>query len=200
MPWFAHFCTGWPRAKQNPGNWIDETKTYLWDIQGAMNSGDTHACHPLQRSPTYYTATSSPPNPKNLGYHENPAPMVTAAAGTSIKLMFGGNGHSRGAPMDKLGDPGRVSVYWAGEKEREIVDVKEFTSEYLVQEDGFSDESFSFPADMNIKSSGQGLIDKGNWMTLRLPECMEQGRHMMVWVWSFQGMDRFSTCFDVMVQ
>jgi hypothetical protein len=85
-------------------------------------------------------------------------------------------------------------------REREIVDVKEFTSEYLVQEDGFSDESFSFPADMNIMSSGQGLIDKGNWMTLRLPECMEQGRHMMVWVWSFQGMDRFSTCFDVMVQ
>jgi hypothetical protein len=197
MPSFAHLCNGWPRAKQNPGDWVDETIHYLYDIQGAINSGDTHACHPNQRTPTYYT---SPPYPAGLAHQLNPAPMATAAAGSSLRLMFGGNGHSRGAPMDKTGDPGKVSVYWAGEKEREIVDVKEFTPEYLVQENGFSDESFAFPADMNIKSSGQGLIDKGNWMTLRLPECMKKGRHMMVWVWSFQGMDRFSTCFDVMVE
>jgi hypothetical protein len=24
MPWYADLCHGWPRAKQNPGNWIDE--------------------------------------------------------------------------------------------------------------------------------------------------------------------------------
>jgi hypothetical protein len=40
--------------------------------------------------------------------------------------MFGGNGHSRGNfGSVNTGDPGKVSVYWAGEKEKEIVDVKE---------------------------------------------------------------------------
>jgi hypothetical protein len=59
-------------------------------------------------------------------HHDAPAPMATAAAGSSIKLMFGGNGHSRGNFGGvNTGDPGKVSVYWAGEKEKEIVDVKE---------------------------------------------------------------------------
>jgi hypothetical protein len=58
--------------------------------------------------------------------HNAPAPMATAHAGGSIKLMFGGNGHSRGNFGGvNTGDPGKVSVYWAGQKEREIVDVKE---------------------------------------------------------------------------
>jgi hypothetical protein len=29
---------------------------------------------------------------------------------------------------------------------------------------------------------------------------MKKGRHMMVWVWSFSGQMRFSTCFDVMIK
>jgi hypothetical protein len=37
-------------------------------------------------------------------------------------------------------------------------------------------------------------------LTYDRPECMEKGRHMMVWVWSFGGEKRFSTCFDVMIE
>ena len=32
-PWFADLCHGWPRAKQNPGNWIKESDDYLWDLR-----------------------------------------------------------------------------------------------------------------------------------------------------------------------
>ncbi|KAH8721587.1 hypothetical protein GQ44DRAFT_741803 [Phaeosphaeriaceae sp. PMI808] len=165
MPWFAHFCKGWPRSKQNPGDWIEETNTYLWDIQDAVfNKKDTHACHPNQRSPTYHLTGATP----SLKNHQNPAPMATAKAGSSIKLMFGGNGHSRGANAGGNGDAGRVGVYWAGKPETEIVDIKELTKDNLIQENGFSEESFSFPEDLKVQSPSQGLIDKGNWMTLEL--------------------------------
>lgn len=47
--------------------------------------------------------------------------MGTSRAGSSIKIMFGGNGHSRGDFGGvKTGDPGRVAIYWAGAVEREI--------------------------------------------------------------------------------
>lgn len=94
--------------------------------------------------------------------------MATAAAGSSIKLMFGGNGHSRGANAGGNGDPGRVAVYWAGAPETELVDINDLTKETLLQENGFSDESFAFPADMGVWKPEQGLVDKGNWMTLHL--------------------------------
>lgn len=94
--------------------------------------------------------------------------MATAAAGSSIKLMFGGNGHSRGANAGGQGEPGTVSVYWAGKKETEITDMKELNNETLVQENGFSEESFAFPEDKAVWMPQQGLVDKGNWMTLRL--------------------------------
>jgi hypothetical protein len=59
-------------------------------------------------------------------HHDAPAPMATAHAGSSIKLMFGGNGHSRGNFGGvNTGDPGKASLYWAGETEKEIADVKE---------------------------------------------------------------------------
>ncbi|KAI4636311.1 hypothetical protein J4E83_001265 [Alternaria metachromatica] len=126
--------------------------------------------------------------------------MATAAAGSPITLMFGGNGHSRGnfGGVEK-GDPGRVSVYWAVSKEKEIVDVKEFTKENLVQDNGFSEESFAYPADLKV-TAPPALQDKGNWQTVHLPECMEKGRHMMVWVWNFDGANKYSTCFDVMIE
>jgi hypothetical protein len=94
--------------------------------------------------------------------------MATAAAGSSITLLFGGNGHSRGnfGGVEK-GDPGKVSVYWAGSKEKEIVDVKELTEENLVQRNGFSEESFAYPADTKVTAPPQ-LHDKGNWQTLHL--------------------------------
>ncbi|KAH3946616.1 hypothetical protein HBH98_081710 [Parastagonospora nodorum] len=196
MPWYAHLCHGWPRFKQNPGDWVDETITYLWDLEGAAGKKDIHACHPDQRNPTYHLIA---PDAK-LPHHSNSAPMATATAGASIKLMFGGNGHSRGSSAGGKGDPGKVAIYWAGEKEKELVNVSELTPDTLVQENGFSEESFAFPADLNVWTPPQGLFDKGNWQTLRLPECMEKGRHMMVWVWSFGGKARFSTCFDVMIK
>lgn len=198
MPWYAHYCLGWPRAKQNPGDWVDETVHYLWDIQKAIQNKDTHACHPNQRTPTYHTTAVT--NDPDLLFHQNPAPMATAAAGGEVKLMFGGNGHSRGANAGENGNPGNVSVYWLGASEQEIVDIKEFTQDNLLQRNGFSEESFAFPEDMAVRTPAQGLVDKGNWMTLKLPGCMEKGRHMMVWVWSFGGQNRFSTCFDIMIQ
>lgn len=94
--------------------------------------------------------------------------MATATAGGSIKLMFGGNGHSRGYNAGGQGEPGKASIYWAGEKEKELIDISELTPDTLVQENGFSDESFAFPADMKIWTPELGLFDKGNWQTLKL--------------------------------
>jgi hypothetical protein len=94
--------------------------------------------------------------------------MATAKPGTSIKLMFGGNGHSRGANVGENGDPGRVGVYWAGAPETEIVYTKDLNADTLLQENGFSEESFAFPGDMGVRTPQQGLVDKGNWMTLKL--------------------------------
>ncbi|CAO2649705.1 Nn.00g009970.m01.CDS01 [Neocucurbitaria sp. VM-36] len=119
MPWFADLCHGWPRAKQNPGDWIEESSNYIWDLGLAASKGDTHACHPSQRTPTYHLTAKDP----KLPFHTAPAPMATAAAGSNIKLMFGGNGHSRGDNVGGNGDPGRVVVYWKGEAEAEIGDV-----------------------------------------------------------------------------
>jgi hypothetical protein len=164
MPWFAEtYCKAYPRAKQYGGNWIDESSNYVWNIaaesfnMGAAKPPDTHACPPEQRTPTYY------PN----------APMKTAAPGDSIKLYFGGNGHTRGSNAGGTSNPnplgpGTVSVYWKGAPEQEIVDISEFTPENLLQSNGFADESFSYPADPNIKTPDQGLVDKGNWQTLKL--------------------------------
>ncbi|CBX91231.1 hypothetical protein IAQ61_010583 [Plenodomus lingam] len=88
--------------------------------------------------------------------------MASAHAGDSIKLLFGGNGHSRADFGGvRTGDAGRVAVYWKGEKEREIVDVAEYTEENKVQENGFSEESFAYPEDEGVVSPPE-LQDKGN--------------------------------------
>ncbi|KAF1916668.1 hypothetical protein BDU57DRAFT_548325 [Ampelomyces quisqualis] len=168
MPWFAHLCHAWPRAKQNPGDWIDESSNYLWALTPDSPETETgkFACHPDQRTPTYFASSTSPS--ANHVFHSAPAPMATSSPGQSLKLLFGGNGHSRGANAGENGDPGRVGVYWAGLKETELIHLSDLNSSTLVQENGFSEESFSFPADMNVKSPEEGLVDKGNWMTLRL--------------------------------
>jgi hypothetical protein len=196
MPWYQQFCHGYPRALQAGGNWIEESSNYVWNIaaesfnMGPSKPSDTHACPPEQRTPTYLEG----------------APMKTAAAGDSIRLFFGGNGHTRGyntggtVNPNPLG-PGSVSVYWKGAPEQEITDISEFTPQNLLQSNGFSDESFSYPADPSIKSPEAGLVDKGNWQTLQLPANMAPGRHMMVWVWTYGGSNapQWSTCFDVMI-
>jgi len=89
QPEYAYFCHGWPRAKQNPGDWIEETNEYLYTV----SDKDPHACHPNQRAPSQFLDAPA----AGLKHHKNPAPMATAKAGESIKLMFGGNGHSRGS-------------------------------------------------------------------------------------------------------
>jgi hypothetical protein len=109
--------------------------------------------------------------------------MTTATPGSTIRLRYGGNGHARGAnvPGGQDGNPGTVSVYWKGKPEAEIVDISELTKENLLQTQGFSDNSFSYPADPKIVSPTQGLIDKGNWFEVKLPATMAPGRHMMTW-------------------
>lgn len=125
--------------------------------------------------------------------------MATVSPGGTIKLRYGGNGHTRGATAGKNNDPGRVSVYWAGKKETEINTIDEFTDANRIAQAGFSDESFSYPADPSIISPTQGLIDKGNWMEVTMPTNMEAGRHMLVWVWSYDDAPQWSTCFDVQI-
>jgi hypothetical protein len=163
MPWYANLCHGWPRAKKNPGDWVEESSWYVWDLQ-AQPKSDTHACNPFQSTPTYHLGRTDPALP-----HQNsPAPMATASAGSSIKLMYGGNGHSRGANAGGKGDPGRVGVYWGGGPERELADLRDLNKKTLLQEAGFSDESFAYPENPDIWRPEQGLVDKGNWMTLKL--------------------------------
>jgi hypothetical protein len=163
MPWYAYLCHGWPRAKKNPGDWKEESEWYLWDLQKERAVGDTHACNPFQRTPTYHLGRSDP----SLPNHYSPAPMATASAGSSIKLMYGGNGHSRGANAGGKGNPGRVSVYWGGGPGKELADISDLNEKTLLQEAGFSDESFAYPEDQNVWMPPQ-LQDKGNWMTLKL--------------------------------
>jgi hypothetical protein len=94
--------------------------------------------------------------------------MATAAAGSNITPMFGGNGHSRGANAGGNGNARCVGVYWAGKPETGILHVKELDEMNSVQENGFSEESLAFPADMSVRSPAKGLADKENTMTLNL--------------------------------
>lgn len=181
---FPEKCHGWPRAKANPGNWIDESSNFSWNIAAKTFEGDRSACHPSQRSPSQLAD----------------APMATASAGETIKLRYGGNGHTRGATAGANNDPGLVSVYWAGAAETEISTIDEFVDANRIGQAGFAADSFSYPADTSIISPAQGLVDKGNWMDLTMPDDIEPGRHMMVWVWSFNDAPQWSTCFDVQIE
>jgi hypothetical protein len=121
-----------------------------------------------------------------------------------IRLRYGGNGHTRGSNAGSDGSPGTVKVFWKGAPEQEIVDISEFTPNNTLHTQGFADDSFSYPANPSIKSPTQGLIDKGNWMELRLPD-MAPGRHMMVWAWFYVDGTKtervqWTTCFDVIIQ
>jgi len=188
QPNLLQYCHGWPRNKPNPGNWIDLSQTYTWNLgANAWNGGksqgaDTHACPAEQRSPTYQAN----------------APMATAQPGGLIRLRFAGNGHSRGFNVG--GDPGTVSVYWKGAPEQEITDTSEFTTQNQLATGGFAGDAFVIPADPNVKTPAEGLSDFGNWLPVQLPANMQAGRHMMVWVWSYKDTVQWSTCFDVMIQ
>ncbi|KAK3380799.1 hypothetical protein B0H63DRAFT_560650 [Podospora didyma] len=180
---FPDACKGWPRAKQNPGDWIEESSNLAWNLAANGFGGDNHACNPLQRKP------AQSPN----------APAAAAKAGGSIMLRYGGNGHTRGATAGEGGDPGQVQVFWAGKKETEIVTVDELTKDKIISQAGFAENSFSYPEDPAITKPAQGLVDKGNWQKVTLPSNMEAGRHMLVWVWSFNNKPQWSSCFDVII-
>jgi hypothetical protein len=188
MPWYADFCKGWPRGKANPGNWIDESSNYVWNIAanswngGAYHPADTSACNPSQRAPNQLEG----------------APMTQVSAGGMFRLRFGGNGHTRGTGPAS-GNPGEVSVYWKGTPGAEITDINEFTDNHLLSRAGFADNSFSYPADPAIKKPVDGLVDKGNWMEVKVPGGTAPGRYMLVWVWSYDGANQWSTCFDINV-
>jgi hypothetical protein len=96
-PWFADLCHGWPRAKQNPGDWVDESSNYIWHISKTLSSSppDKHVCHPDQRSPTKYLTAPDP----SLAHQSNPASMATASAGSSTKLIFGSSGDAGGVRL-----------------------------------------------------------------------------------------------------
>ncbi|KAF1942422.1 hypothetical protein EJ02DRAFT_312253, partial [Clathrospora elynae] len=161
MPWYASLCAGWPRAKQNPGDWVNESTHYIWDLQRAKKAGDTQVCPPSQRTTLQYPTPSPSTSDPKLQHHTAPAPMATARAGTSIKLMYGGNGHSRGSfGGHETGDAGRVGVYWAGGPEREIVHIQDLSSRFLMQENGFSEKSFAWPPDGRV-TAPPALKDKG---------------------------------------
>lgn len=181
---YPQYCNGWPRAKANPGDWIDESTNYSWNIAAKSWEGDRSACNPSQRSPG----------------QDASAPMATVSPGGTIKLRYGGNGHTRGMTAGANNDPGQVSVYWAGAAETEIQTIDEFTDANRIAQAGFADDSFSYPADPSIISAAQGLVDKGNWMDVTMPTNMAPGRHMLVWVWSYDNAPQWSTCFDVEVQ
>jgi hypothetical protein len=185
MPWYSDACHGWPRNYSKPSDWINKTSNYVWNIAAARLRGDSHACPPCQRTPFY----------------QNDAQMVTAAPGDVIRLRFVGNGHTRGYNVGGQPGPnsGTVTVYWKGQPEDEIIDISEFNASNTLQSQGFSDISFSYPANPNITGPEQGLVDKGNWMELKLPRGMAPGRHMMVWVWWFTNAPQWSTCFDINV-
>ncbi|KAK0723496.1 hypothetical protein B0T26DRAFT_675060 [Lasiosphaeria miniovina] len=183
------FCKGWPRAKDNPGNWQVEGTTIAWNINAAVFLNDRSACSPPQRE-------FKPQGPNT--------PIATAKAGGTITLRYGGNGHSRGKGANGNGDPGNVQVFWAGKKETELKTLDDLTDKTRIAKAGFSDESFALPADKSVVDPDFGLIDKGNWMTVTLPANMEPGRHMLVWLWSFKNetvsnAPQWSSCFDVII-
>jgi hypothetical protein len=158
MPWYSYMCKGWPRNKANPGNWIDESTNYIWNIAanswngGSYHPADTHACPANQRTPTY----------------QDNAPMTTAAPGDMIRLRYGGNGHTRGYNAGFEKGPGNVTVYWKGSPEQEITDISEFTPKNALQTSKFDQFAFAYPADKSITTPMAGLVDKGNWMELNL--------------------------------
>jgi len=177
-------CAGYPRNKVNNGDWIAESNNYLHDLQ--RPGADGKACHSGQRSPVQAAG----------------APAATAKPGETLKIRHWGNGHSmynKGSPLHR--DPGLVRVYWAGQKEQEIVNVADLTGDKIIAEGNFSANAII------AETEGTQIFEKGNYLDLTLPSDMQAGRHMMVWTWANnfdkftnQWVDRYTTCFDVIVQ
>lgn len=80
--------------------------------------------------------------------------------------------YNKGSPLHK--DPGLVRVYWAGAKEKEIVNLADLTGDKIIAEGNFSANA--------IIAEGEGtrIFEKGNYLDLKIPSNMQNGRHMMV--------------------
>lgn len=194
-----HNCVGYPRNKALHDKWIEESTHYSWNLNLNRMDKDKKilACNPSQTNK----------------YPDN-RPMTTAKPGEEILMRHWGNGHTRwdiGLPNHK--DPGLVRIYWKGEKEKEIYEKSELTEVNWMKgaQANFSADAISIPA-------GARPDDIANYMHLKLPENIENGRHMMVWTWaSDRGLqknkdgwkkgdydkewqDSWSTCFDIMIK
>ena len=150
MPEYAYLCKGWPRGKKIGGNWIEESTNYVWNLAANKHNGIKEACHPSQRVAPDYKNKATPP-------------IATVKPGGSIKLQFGGNGHTNGGNVPTIpGEPkaGRVIVYWKGEPRKAIEKVDEFNDKNKLHSADFAGDSFSYKAKDGM------FVDKGNWMNV----------------------------------
>ncbi|RPB01619.1 hypothetical protein L873DRAFT_1675563 [Choiromyces venosus 120613-1] len=191
-------CKGFPRNKVSNGDWIQESKTYLWDLNNNAMNPDGLACRPSQTN-TYPAGV----------------PMTTAKPGQTLRLRHWGNGHSRydmGSPLHR--DPGVVRLYHAGKKETEIRSKSELNENNWVK-----GAQSNFSADAVIEVVGNKMNEKGNYFDWTIPSSLENGRHMFVWVWAWDMavtsnpanfnpgtdynnalMNSWTTCFDILIE
>ncbi|PWW77628.1 hypothetical protein C7212DRAFT_314898 [Tuber magnatum] len=191
-------CKGYPRNKVNNGDWIQESKTYLWDLNNDSLNPDGLACRPSQTN-----------------NYPSGVPMTTAKPGQTLRLRHWGNGHSRydmGSPLNK--DPGVVRLYHRGMKEAEIRLKSELTEQNWVK-----GAQANFSANAVIQITGNKMNEKANYFDWTVPTNFENGRHMMVWAWGWGSavtsnppnfnpttdynnalMNSWTTCFDIMVE
>lgn len=193
--WLTHNreqkCNGFSRNKVDNGNWVAESTNYINDVQATGN-----VCRPEQATPVYPNGT----------------PMTTARPGDTLLIRFWGNGHSRadiGSPKGR--DPAFVRLFWAGRKETEITK-KEDLEKFFIPG---TQQGFASNAVILLENGDTTMNEKGNYMTFKVPDQIENGRHMMVWSWAWAkslvpnppdfkpgDFDRtwaeeFTTCFDI---
>ena len=184
-------CNGFSRNKVDNGNWIAESTNYINDVQATGN-----VCRPEQATPVYPNGT----------------PMTTARPGDTLLIRFWGNGHSRadiGSPKGR--DPALVRLFWTGRKETEITK-KEDLEKFFIPG---TQQGFASNAVILLENGDTTMNEKANYMTFKVPDQIENGRHMMVWSWAWAkslvsnppdfkpgDFDRtwaeeFTTCFDI---
>ncbi|KAG0127541.1 hypothetical protein HOY82DRAFT_490386 [Tuber indicum] len=190
-------CKGYPRNKVNNNDWIQESKTYLWDLNNNSLNPDGLACRPSQTN--NYPAG---------------VPMTTAKPGQTLRMRHWGNGHSRydmGSPLHK--DPGVVRLYYPGKKETDI----KLKSE-LVEQNWIKGAQANFSGNAIIQITGDRMNEKANYFDFVVPN-WENGRHSLVWAWAWEKsiasnpanfnpttdynsalMNSWTTCFDILIE
>lgn len=129
-------------------------------------------------------------------------------------MRFWGNGHSvYGKGFLKDRDPGLVRIFWAGKRDTEIKYARELNEMSWIPgaQGNFSGDAINY-----INDKGQ-LVEPANYFEFQVPKDIENGRHMMVWVWAWnksgiksgthgnpnvydKGWDNaWGTCFDLQI-